>query len=67
MILTEDFSTVPQHENSRTSRSDGGVPAVRCRIPTLGSLPSCDRGAAPATRNVADFVDCDLTVIDPWR
>ncbi|AWK90154.1 type II toxin-antitoxin system VapC family toxin [Azospirillum thermophilum] len=24
------------------------------------------RGGAVATRNVADFQDCDVTVIDPW-
>jgi predicted nucleic acid-binding protein len=25
------------------------------------------RGAAVATRNVSDFEDCGLTIIDPWR
>lgn len=25
------------------------------------------RGAALATRNVADFVDCGLSIIDPWQ
>jgi predicted nucleic acid-binding protein len=25
------------------------------------------RGADLATRNARDFVDCDLTVIDPWN
>lgn len=25
------------------------------------------RGAGLATRNTADFADCDLDVIDPWR
>lgn len=25
------------------------------------------RGASVATRNVGDFVDCGITVIDPWR
>ena len=25
------------------------------------------RGAAPATRNVADFESCGIRVIDPWH
>ncbi len=25
------------------------------------------RGASRATRNVADFVDCGVGVVDPWR
>ncbi|RWT23332.1 VapC toxin family PIN domain ribonuclease [Raoultella planticola] len=25
------------------------------------------RGASLATRNVKDFVDCGITVVDPWR
>jgi predicted nucleic acid-binding protein len=25
------------------------------------------RGAAVATRNIEDFANCDLVLIDPWR
>jgi predicted nucleic acid-binding protein len=28
---------------------------------------SASRGASLATRNVADFVDCGIDIVDPWR
>ena len=74
MILTEDFSGRILPFDSSAAREFADI-AVRWRR-SGRQMPDADariagivrsRGAALATRNVLDFADCDLTVIDPWR
>jgi predicted nucleic acid-binding protein len=74
MILTEDFSERILPFDSAAAREFAEIAASRRR----SGRPISDadariaaiarsRGAAVATRNIEDFTDCRLSVIDPWR
>jgi predicted nucleic acid-binding protein len=73
-VLTEDFSGRILPFDSPAAREFAVIAASRRR----SGRPISDadariaaiarsRGAALATRNVEDFADCELPVIDPWR
>jgi toxin FitB len=73
-VLSEDFSGRILPFDSAAAREFATVAAGRRR----SGRPISDadariaaiarsRGAAVATRNVEDFVACDLMLIDPWR
>lgn len=73
-MLREDFrgrilpfdSTASQHyAQIAASRRSAGRPISQfdCQIAAITRA----FGAVLATRNVADFVDCGIELIDPWR
>ena len=73
-VLSEDFSGRILPFDSAAAREFATVAAGRRR----SGRPISDadariaaiarsRGAAVATRNVEDFAECDLMLIDPWR
>lgn len=73
-MIEHDFSGRLLPFDSPAARSYAGIFAARraagrpileadCQI---ASIAAC-RGMAVATRNIADFADCGIAVIDPWR
>jgi hypothetical protein len=49
------IAAVRRHSGRPISQADAQIAAI-----------AASRGASLATRNVADFVDCGIDVIDPW-
>jgi len=63
-ILPFDSAAAIVYADIAAGRRRAGRP-----IPTLDAQIAAiarSRGAALATRNVADFADCGIAVIDPW-
>jgi predicted nucleic acid-binding protein len=74
LIFAEEFAGRILPFDSGAAREFALVAAVRRRrripIATLDAQIAGiarSRGAALATRDVADFADCGIEVIDPWR
>ena len=74
IILAEDFSGRILPFDSPAAREFADIAVGRRRSGRPMSEADAriaaiarSRGAAVATRNVQDFADCDLVVIDPWR
>jgi predicted nucleic acid-binding protein len=74
IILAEDFSgrilpfdspAAREFADIAVSRRRSGRPMsdADARIAAIAR----SRGAAVATRNIEDFANCDLVLIDPWR
>ena len=72
-ILDEDFAGRILPFDSAAAREFADIAATRrragrpigeadCRIAAIAR----SRGASLATRNISDFVDCGVTLIDPW-
>lgn len=73
LMFAEEFAGRVLPFDSGAAREFGIVAAARRRrgspIATLDAQIAAiarSRGAAVATRNVADFADCGIEVIDPW-
>jgi predicted nucleic acid-binding protein len=72
-ILVEDFVGRILPFDSAAAREFAGIAATRRRIGRPISEPDAriaaiarSRGASLATRDIADFADCGLELIDPW-
>jgi predicted nucleic acid-binding protein len=72
-ILVEDFVGRILPFDSAAAREFADIAATRRRIGRPISEPDAriaaiarSRGASLATRDIADFADCGLELIDPW-
>jgi len=72
-ILAEDFAGRILPFDSAAAREYADIAANRRRLGRPISEPDAriaaiarSRGARLATRNVSDFADCGLQLIDPW-
>ena len=73
-VIEHDFMGRLLPFDSRSARSYAEIFAARRAVgrPILeadcqiAAIAAC-HGMAVATRNVADFIDCGIEVIDPWR
>lgn len=63
-ILTFDSAAAREFADIAATRRRAGRPIGEADGRIAASARS--RGAMLATRNVSDFADCGLTVIDPW-
>jgi predicted nucleic acid-binding protein len=68
-MIAEDFAGRVMPFDSKAAVAFADVFAARQRAGRPISFPATARahGAALATRNVADFEGCGITVIDPWH
>ncbi len=73
-IFEEDFADWVLPLDSAAARAFARIAATRRRSdrPIAGfdaqiAAIAYSRGAALATRNVADFADCGITVVSPWE
>lgn len=64
-ILPFDSSAASAYARIAAARRLSGRPISQADAQIAAIAAS--RGASLATRNVADFVDCGIEVIDPWR
>jgi len=64
-ILPFDSSAASAYAHIAAGRRLSGRPISQADAQIAAIAVS--RGASLATRNVADFVDCGIDVIDPWR
>lgn len=64
-VLAFDSAAARSYAVIAASRRAAGRPIAEadCQIAAIAHA----HGAAVATRNVADFLGCSLTVIDPWK
>jgi predicted nucleic acid-binding protein len=64
-ILPFDSAAAQEFADIAAGRRRAGRPIgeADCRIAAIVR----SRGASLATRNVSDFVDCGITLINPWR
>ena len=64
-ILPFDGVAAREFAEIAANRRRAGRPIgeADCRIAAIAR----SRGASIATRNVSDFADCGIAVIDPWR
>jgi predicted nucleic acid-binding protein len=73
-MLEEDFANRILAFNESAARQFAVIAATRRRLgrpistldAQIAAIASA-QGASVATRNVVDFEDCGLTIIDPWR
>ena len=63
-ILPFDTDAAIAYPEIVTGRKDGGRPISQIDAQIAAIVRS--RGARLATRNVRDFADCGITVVDPW-
>jgi hypothetical protein len=63
-VLPFDGSAAEAFAAIAAGRRDGGRPISQADAQIAAIAKS--RGAALATRNMADFDDCGLTVVNPW-
>ncbi len=64
-ILPFDCDAAQSYATLAASRRAGGDP-IRSMDGQIAAIARC-RGAALATRNVRDFRNCGVEVINPWR
>lgn len=64
-VLAFDSAAARSYAAIAASRRAAGRPIAEadCQIAAIAHA----HGAAVATRNVADFLGCSVTVIDPWK
>jgi predicted nucleic acid-binding protein len=63
-VLPFDRAAAREYADIAASRRRAGRPVAQLDMQIAAIARS--RGAAVATRNVADFADCGIEVIDPW-
>jgi len=63
-VLPFDTDAALAYPNIATGRRKGGQPISQIGAQIAAIVRS--RGARLATRNVADFTDCGITVVNPW-
>ena len=63
-VLPFDADAASRYADIAASRRHAGRPISQ--IDTLIAAIVRSRGAALATRNLRDFDDCGVTVVDPW-
>ena len=64
-VLAFDNDAADHYASIATSRRNAGRPISQFDAMIVAIARS--RGAALATRNIKDFIDCGVTVIDPWN
>lgn len=64
-ILSVDSDAADAYAQIAASRKKTGRPISQFDAMIAGIVQS--RGAALATRNTRDFVDCGVEIIDPWQ
>lgn len=64
-ILSFDGDAALAYPDIAAHRRQMGQPIAQ--IDAQIAAITCSRGAQLATRNVRDFVECGIVVIDPWR
>jgi predicted nucleic acid-binding protein len=63
-VLPFDTDAALVYHEIAASRKQGGKPISQIDAQIAAIVRS--RGARLATRNVRDFADCGITVVDPW-
>jgi predicted nucleic acid-binding protein len=63
-VLAFDTDAALAYPQIAAGRKQGGKPISQINAQIAAIVRS--RGARLATRNVRDFVDCGITVVDPW-
>ena len=63
-VLSFDSDAADAYALIAASRKGAGKPISQ--IDAMIAAVARSRGASLATRNVKDFTDCGITVIDPW-
>lgn len=63
-VLPFDSAAAREYARIMSGRRSAGRPISQADAQIAAIV--CSRGAALATRNVADFADCGLDVISPW-
>ena len=63
-VLPFDSAAAREYAQIASTRRRAGRPMAEADAQIAAIARS--RGAALATRNVEDFVDCELTVLSPW-
>lgn len=64
-VLPYDDAAADAHAAIAAARRTQGRPVGQSDMMIAGIVRS--RGATLATRNVRDFADCGITLIDPWH
>lgn len=64
-VLPYDSDAADAHAEFAAARRAQGRPAGQSDMMIAGIVRS--HGATLATRNVRDFEDCDITLVDPWH
>lgn len=64
-VLSFDQEAADIYAEIASSRKHAGRPISQ--FDAMIAAISRSRGAALATRNVRDFADCGITLIDPWQ
>lgn len=64
-ILPFDSPAAPAYADIAAMRRRSGRPISQADAQIAAIASS--RGASLATRNMSDFVDCGIDVVDPWR
>jgi predicted nucleic acid-binding protein len=64
-VLPFDSDAALVYPQIAAGRKQGGKPISQIDAQIAAIVRS--RGARLATRNVDDFIDCEITVVDPWR
>jgi predicted nucleic acid-binding protein len=63
-LLSFDSDAADQYAQIAVTRRNGGRPISQ--FDAMIAAITRSRGATLATRNVKDFVDCGIPIIDPW-
>lgn len=64
-VLSFDNDAADAYAEIAASRRSAGKPISQ--FDAMIAAAARSRGASLATRNVKDFVDCGIAVIDPWK
>ncbi|MBD5801953.1 Toxin FitB [Azoarcus sp. Aa7] len=64
-VLSFDNDAADAYAEIAASRRSAGKPISQ--FDAMIAAAARSRGASLATRNVKDFVDCGIEVIDPWK
>lgn len=64
-VLSFDNDAANAYAEIAASRKNSGRPISQCDA--MIAAMAYSRGASLATRNVKDFVDCGIEIVDPWK